>query len=437
MCRIYLAQGSPDWFDGKNIDEYEFCKDFLQEYPMKYLRDRLITVEGIVEDEMLVSQLILEKISKCVTTRLDKKVSSLLSTLKTKAYNKDPLPVEQDRIHVANGTYFLDTKQFSPKKDFCNNRLRVSYCPNAPEPKQWLHFLEGLLYPEDIPTLQEYLGYCLIPATRAQQMLILVGKGGEGKSRIGVVMRSMFGDNMNTSSLRKVETSKFSRADLEYKLLMVDDDLDINALPKTNYIKSIVTAETKIDIERKGKQSYQALLYARFLCFGNGTLTAIRDHSDGFYRRQIILTTKDKPAERVDDPYLSEKLIAEQEGILLWCLEGLHRLLANNYHFSLSDRAKENVAAAIRDANNIVSFMKSTGYVQFTPDGEAATCDLYTVYKEWCEDNAETLLSKKAFSNYLSQYGESYGLWASNNIYIGRGKRCRGYEGIQVLTGPM
>ena len=37
---------------------------------------------------------------------------------------------------------------------------------------------------------------------------------------------------------------------------MIDDDMDMNALPKTNYIKTIVTAEAKLDLERKGVQSY-------------------------------------------------------------------------------------------------------------------------------------------------------------------------------------
>ena len=76
---------------------------------------------------------------------------------------------------------------------------------------------------------------------------------------------------------------------------MVDDDLDMNALTKTNYVKSIVTAELRMDLERKKEQSYQGQLYVRFLCFGNGALTALHDRSDGFFRRQIILTTKDKP----------------------------------------------------------------------------------------------------------------------------------------------
>ena len=69
----------------------------------------------------------------------------------------------------------------------------------------------------------------------------------------------------------------------------------------------------------------------RFLCFGNGALTALHDKSDGFFRRQIVLTTKDRPAGRADDPFLVDKLLQEKEGIFLWRLEGLHRLIGNNY----------------------------------------------------------------------------------------------------------
>lgn len=428
-------EGCPDWFDGERIDEMMFCQDFLAKHPMKCVRDRLFTVDGAVEDERQIGQLILREISGYVTANLAKRVSNLLASIKLLAYSP-PLPIETDRIHVANGTCFMDG-QFSPEKDFCNNRLTVAYRPDAPSPERWLRFLSELLYPEDIPTLQEYLGYCLLPTTRGQKMLMLIGKGGEGKSRIGLVMRSIFGDSMNTTSIQKVENNRFSRADLESKLLMVDDDMDMSALPKTNYIKSIVTSECKMDMERKGVQSYQSQLYVRFLCFGNGALTALHDRSDGFFRRQIVLTTKDKPAGRADDPFLSDKLIDEREGIFLWCLEGLHRLLVNNYRFTISDRARENISVVVREANNIVDFLASDGYIQFKADSEAATRDLYAAYKVWCEDNAENPLSPKSFSSFIAQSADTYRLEATNNVYIGSGKRCRGYVGIQVLARPM
>ena len=218
--------------------------------------------------------------------------------------------------------YHLPDGSFQESRLFCQNRLPVKYDPKAPSPDRWLTFLHELLDDADIPTLQEYLGYCLIPSTKGQKMMLIVGKGGEGKSRIGLVLKRLMGDAASNGSVQKVENNRFARADLERRLLMIDDDMDMNALPKTNYIKTIVTAEAKLDLERKGVQSYQRDIYARFLCFGNGALTSLYDHSDGFFRRQLILTTKDKPADRTDDPFLVEKMCAELEGILLWCLEG-------------------------------------------------------------------------------------------------------------------
>ena len=339
-------------------------------------------------DESKLKRTIYEEISPWLHAKVAQTVEQIIKALKLAAYT-DPLPLQCDRIHVANGTCFLDGT-FTEEKEYCGNRLSVSYRADAPAPEHWLCFLSELLEPEDIPALQEYLGYCLIPSTKGQKMLMLIGKGGEGKSRIGVVMNAIFGLNMNTTSIQKVENNRFARADLEGKLLMVDDDLDMNALTKTNYVKSIVTAELRMDLERKREQSYQELLYVRFLCFGNGALTALHDRSDGFFRRQIVLTTKDKPADRFDDPFLAEKLIAEKEG-----------------------------------------------YVAFKADYEASTKNLYAAYKRWCEDNAENPLSPKSFANQLSQNAERYHLEPVNNLHIGGGKRCRGYMGIYVLLSPM
>lgn len=216
----------PEWYDGRHINEVLFCQQFLDTHPMKCVRGRLFTVDGLIEDEGQIGNLILEEISGVLTSGLSKVVTNLLASIKLQAYSP-PLPIETDRIHVANGTYFMDGS-FTADKSYCNNRLTVAYNPDAPIPQKWLQFLSELLQPEDIPTLQEFLGYCLLPTTKGQKMLMLIGKGGEGKSRIGLVMRSLLGDSMNTTSIQKVESNRFSRADLENKLLMVDDDIQLH-----------------------------------------------------------------------------------------------------------------------------------------------------------------------------------------------------------------
>ena len=327
----------PDWYDGKKINEIQFCYDFLESHPLKCIDGQFYTPDGPVENEAEIKQKVLLEIESYVTSGLSKKVSNILESLRLLAYAA-PMEIEADRIHLQNGVYHLADGTFQENKMFCRNRLPVAYNAQAAAPERWLTFLGDLLDTEDIPTLQEYLGYCLIPSTKGQRMMLIIGKGGEGKSRIGLVLKKLMGDAVSNGSIQKIETSRFARADLEHRLLMVDDDTDMNALPKTNYLKSIVTAEAKMDVERKGIQSYQSDIYARFLGFGNGALTSLYDHSDGFWRRQLILTTKERPADREDDPFLIEKLCEELEGILLWCLKELTRLLRNNYKFTVSAR---------------------------------------------------------------------------------------------------
>lgn len=237
---------------------------------------------------------------------------------------------------------------------------------------------------------------------------------------------------MNMSSIQKVEHNRFARADLEHRLLMVDDDMKMEALKDTNYIKSIVTLEDKMDLERKSQQSVQGTLYVRFMCFGNGSLSALHDRSYGFYRRQLILTTKDKPEERSDDPFLIEKLRSEVDDIFLWCLEGLQRLLKNNYKFSISEKTEKNLKEAMEESNNIIAFMESNGYVRLENGTMVTSKSLYSAYYRWCEDNMEKPMSAKSLTGYLKQNEKLYGIKYSTNISVEGGKSARGFQGIHV-----
>ena len=422
------------WFDGKAINEVIFCEEFLRDYPMITVNGTFFTVNGIVNDENRLKKEIYDRIKPYVTSNIAKRVTNLLDVMRMECCAADLL-LYQDRIHVANGTYHLDGT-FSTEKDYCRNRLPVAYHPEAPQPVTWLHFLSQLLEPEDILTLQEFIGYCFIPSTKGQKMLMLTGKGGEGKSRIGVVLRALLGTNMKTGSVAKVETSNFARADLEHELLMLDDDMKLEALPQTNNIKAIIAAELPMGLERKRQQSYQGDLYVRFIGLGNGVLQALHDRSVGFFRRQIILTTKEKDPNRKDDPYIAEKMTAEAEGIFLWALEGLHRLIANDFRFTLSQSALDNLNDAVSDGNNIIDFLASEGYIRFRADYEASSKNLYAVYKQWCDDNALNSLSQKSFGSFLKQNESRYNLEYTNKVNIGGGRFARGFVGIELLQRP-
>jgi len=169
---------------------------------------------------------------------------------------------------------------------------------------------------------------------------------------------------------------------------------------------------------------------------GNGTLQSLYDRSVGFFRRQIILSVKEKDPYRKDDPYIAEKMCAEAEGIFLWALEGLQRLISNDYRFTVSQAAQENMEAAVSDGNNVIEFLQSEGYIRFKADYEVSSKDLYAVYKMWCEDNAVGSLSAKSFCSYLKQNADAYKLEYTNKIRIGGSRMARGFWGIELLQHP-
>ena len=279
MAKSEKTPDTPIWFDGKNINEALFCDDFLSRHKLIYTDGAFFTPEGRITDELPLRGEIFEELRCCAVSNIPKKINNIVELMKLAALKDDFAP-EQDRIHLSNGTLLLDGSFADGSSEIVRSRLPVAYDPSAAKPELWLSFLGGLLYPEDIPTLQEFIGYCLIPSNKGQRMMVIKGSGGEGKSQIGAVLSALFGCNMKDGSIAKISENRFARADLEHVLLCVDDDLRMEALRQTNYVKSIVTAQGKMDLEHKGKQSYQGWMFARLLAFSNGDLQALFDRSN-------------------------------------------------------------------------------------------------------------------------------------------------------------
>ena len=134
------------------------------------------------------------------------------------------------------------------------------------------------------------------------------------------------------------------------------------------------------------------------------------DRSDGFYRRQLVLTTKEKPVDRVDDPYLAEKMKNEAESIFLWAFEGLQRLVRQNFKFTESPRIKANRENVKRDNNNVLDFLESEEYIRFQAEASASSKELYESYRLWCEENSMTTLKNRSFSDAMIAVQTKYNL---------------------------
>ena len=212
----------PAWADGKIINEAIFCEEFLSKHKILFSGGSFFTAEGRVVDEIPLKRMGFDDLKICAVANVPQKISNIVELLKIQALDETFAP-ETDRIHLQNGTLYIDGTFDESKSEIVRSRLPISYNPNAPVSKLWLSFLGELLYPEDIPTLQEFIGYCLIPSNKGQRMMVIKGNGGEGKSQIGAVMTTLFGSNMKDGSIGKISENRFARADLEHILLCIDE----------------------------------------------------------------------------------------------------------------------------------------------------------------------------------------------------------------------
>lgn len=420
------------WFEKNRVNETAFCDAFRKKYgDMVCINGIFYDENGVVERDKLL-QRITQELSPYVTTRLAQKAKDLLSALRSFCYQETP-QADPSRIHVKGGYVTLDGV-YHADRYITQNRLDVEYDPAGQPPAVFLDYVNALLEPEDVLTLQEFLGYCCIPTTKAQKMLFLIGSGGEGKSVLTQVLKGVFGTSMTSGSLHDLERNRFTLANLEGKLLFLDEDMGVSATKESQVQKRLVTANAPLSIERKGEQAVQAMLTCRLMAFGNVPFSTLYDHSEGAFRRRIILTTKPKQEGRRDDRDLPDKILQGKSGVFNWMLEGLSRLTSNGWEFTISQRARENLEETKRESFNLLGFLADENAVRLGDLSRKITgVDLYDAYTAWCYANGEKPVSRKSVTSYLKQEQQRLGIQASNHVPDSQGGKVRGFAGIEIL----
>ena len=137
MKKNKQPDGMPVWFNGKSINEALFCDEFLQTHKIIFTNGAFFTPEGRVTDELPLRGEIFEELKCCAVSNIPRKISNIVELMKLAALVED-FPPEPDRIHLSNGTLFLDGTFVEGKSEIVRNCFPVVYNPNAPKPVLWL-----------------------------------------------------------------------------------------------------------------------------------------------------------------------------------------------------------------------------------------------------------------------------------------------------------
>lgn len=424
----------PVWTDRKgklHINYPAFVENFTRANNIVCCNGLFYTPDGVVSETRMKSDISYSLIDRGWTDRLDAPVNSLFASLK-QMKSVDALDVDEHVIPFANGDLYIGpdgqyTFHYQEKKQ-TPYRLGVDLVPNdAPMPK-FQKWLEDLFDPQDILTLQEMVGYVMLPVTNVQEAFFLVGDASAGKSVLGHILGKIINNGFQAVTTADLVTQRFQVASAENKLVLYDDDLGSAALTETGLLKKLITADQPIPAERKYEQGFTFMPYAKVIACANFMLSSLYDDSDGFFRRLHPIHVKPRDPRRRAIPGFGEQIAREEsEQIVRWALRGLQRLIQKNWHITWSDRSREYMAQNKEKVLHYPEFLRET--LEPCQTGDISCEELRKIYERWCRANNFQDTRVKRMQNWLADNAEKEGLMPSRNV-IRAGRRVRGYAGV-------
>lgn len=320
-------------------------------------------------------------------------------------HSKQGWATEPHSIIVQNGILNLsavrdgDNEQvLSPHTPTFLSRVRLpyNYDPHATCP-EWFSFLETVLPESDSrQLLQEIFGYCLTYDISLQKFFLFVGSGGNGKGvTLNILSRLLGAENVSA-----VPLSRFSgRHDLIETLgKLVNITNEVGHRLDEDILKQYVGGDL-MHFDPKHKPSFTARPTAKLVNATN-ELPYVKDCSDGFWRRLVLVPFNVTIPEDKRDHQLEERLAAELSGILNWALAG-GRSLYQRRRFQESRTATIARRNWQRNMNPVGQFFEEE--VEKSAEGEVGKQEIYQQYVDWCFQMGHRPESVHEFHRRLAQ----------------------------------
>ena len=305
-------------------------------------------------------------------------------------------------LNLRSGMLNLSTFEIVPhdREFYFTQMLPIDFDPNSTRRcDTWLRYLEtNVRTPEVIAQLQEFTGYCFVRHSRYEKALYLLGPGADGKSTYMKVLRELVGpENCSAVSFSAIE-DQFQRSAMYNRLVNLSAEIGAESM-ESQYFKKIVSGDT-LQAAYKHVDTFEFDPYCKLVFAGN-MLPRVRDNTDGYFRKLLIVNMKRQFLEddKDRDPNLFDKLKAELSEIFYWGLCGLDRLVKQG-HFTFADETRELMQDYRRLNNPVLCYAEEEcvlgeGY-------EVPKKDLYSDYSNYCKRNGYTALNAANFFRELN-----------------------------------
>lgn len=267
---------------------------------------------------------------------------------------------------------------------FNRNALSFAYDPHAAQPARWLEFLCEIFGgdAQSLAALQEIFGYALTTDTRQQKLFLVVGPKRSGKGTLGRVLAELVGANNVAAPTLAGLSTNFGMSALIGKQLAIIADARLGGRADQAVVTErllSISGEDVQTIDRKHGAHWTGRLPTRFLILTN-ELPRLSDASGALAARFVVLVLR-RSFYGKEDPTLTDKLLGELPGILLWALDGLDRLRARG-HFVQPDAGDEAIGVLEDLSSPVAAFVRDC--CDLAPLMEQKVAEMFAAWSGWC-----------------------------------------------------
>jgi phage/plasmid-associated DNA primase len=327
------------------------------------------------------------------TQRKDAKIERIVATLRGLVEQRDAFKHHERRIHLANGVVSFDhggqLLDFSPEL-VSRNRSPIAFDENAKCDRFLNEMLYPAVHPDDVALIQKYGGMCLQGENLIQQLLILDGNAGCGKTQLANVIQGIIGRE-NVTQLRtqflgeRFETFRF----LDKTLLVgVDVAPDFLRTRGAAVIKGLCGGDW-FDAEQKfGTASFQVQGTFCIVITSNSRLR-VRLHGDvEAWRRRLRIVRYEGPKPKKAIPNFGALLVRDEgAGILNFFIAGLAMLLRDieeTGDIVLTERQKGIVGGLLAESDSLRIFLSER--IERDEALDLSVNEIVEEYAKFCPD---------------------------------------------------
>lgn len=281
-------------------------------------------------------------------------------------------------------------------------RLAVGPPADRDPTSPWWRWLEWLTRGDT--TLADYLAETVAAAlsvVRTQQLWVLEGGGGNGKTTLGNLLRATFGDYAAVTPRGLLTAGRDTVSDevaaLRGTRLLVDEESRSGDRLDEAKVKQL-TGSAELTVRHLYGRWHQIRWTAGILHLTNA-LPEVGDMSEGMWRRlrRVPLTaTIDR-----QDPSVEEELHEHLDQVLWWVLDGYRRLRSDG--FTHSQVVRDATADYHEQSDAVGQWRDECCHVAPGLTGDAGA--LWRSWHTWAKDNGRDPGTQTAFGRRLAALG--------------------------------